>query len=89
MSRLTRPNLGSIGVLQSETLLEALVYELGQQKLHDTDRQLLHLIGDPSIFPSDCFIPCLIKALNSYAPPGFYFGPSPSDSTDLGYWPNG
>jgi hypothetical protein len=94
MPRIKRPNYGSIstGVVKASALIETFSYELRQQHpLHQEYQHLLAAIAtnnrSPKPVPAEQIVARLISALNSYAPKGFYFGPSVTDSTDFGYWP--
>jgi hypothetical protein len=93
MSRFHRPNIGSISTGLAPTkhpqaLIDTFIYELRQQHpLHEIDRELLSSLDVGVAFDSITIIDRLVSALSNYAPKGYYFGPSASDSTDFGYWP--
>lgn len=96
MSRFHRPNFGSIGTQGYTTvasLIASFIGELRQQRpLHERHRVLLRDFDENRDFAEyavdPATLPALIHALSTYAPKGFHFGPSPSDSTDFGYWPD-
>lgn len=94
MSRFHRPNIGSIGTAgyrDDKSLAQSFIGELRQQQpLHESDRSLLRKIDDFGTafgYPPD-IIANLVHALSRYAPKGYHFGPSDSDPSDFGYWPD-
>lgn len=96
MARFSRPNFGSISVgltpdKHARALVDTFVYELRQQNpIHQTDRELLRTIEEAgtAFAVEKSFIPELIHSLSRYAPKGYHFGPSDTDPTDFGYWPD-
>lgn len=94
MSRFHRPNIGSIGTQGYQTqrsLLDTLVSELSKQTpIHSKDKTLLAVIANAgtAFAVEKSFIPLVVESLARYAPKGYHFGPSDSDSTDYGYWPD-
>lgn len=94
MARFNRPNIGSIGTQGYTTgasLVASFIGELRQQQpLHQRDKELLRAfdenkLASPLVGKS---IAVLVEALARYAPKGYHFGPSTSDPTDFGYWPD-
>lgn len=94
MSRFQRPNIGSIGTAGYQTqrsLIDSFIGELRQQQpMHQTDRELLRSLDEQgtAFGKAPDTLPVLIHSLSRYAPKGYHFGPSDSDPTDFGYWPN-
>lgn len=92
MSRFHRPNIGSIGTAgykKDASLADTLLSELRQQTpIHAQDKELLRDIDSMSPHTHQFQVPALIHALSRYSPKGYHFGPSDSDPSDFGYWPD-
>jgi hypothetical protein len=87
-----RPNFGTVstGTRKPLDLRESFLYELKQQRpLLSSSREIIRILeeetADIDSVESDVLV--LIVELGKYAPAGYYFGASVSDSADFGYWP--